>query len=93
MVANIERPPISKSLDPPLQKITINENVSFTDHASGIQLPHWSEFGKNWENDSVVAISQDDAIAKFVDIAVFVFSSLATGPSFVSISFLVLELW
>ena len=33
-------------------KVIVNENVSITDHASGIRLPNWSKFAINWKNDS-----------------------------------------
>ena len=62
-------------------KGTINENISFTDHAPGI-----------WKNGSKVTVCWNDVIVKFFDSAVFLLSSLVTGPSFMSISFLVLDL-
>ena len=33
-------------------KVTINENISFTDYASGIQLPDCSKLAINQENDN-----------------------------------------
>ena len=39
------------------QKITINENVSFTDYALGIGLPHRSKLSINRRNDNDVTIS------------------------------------
>ena len=41
------------------------KNVSFTDYASGIQLPDHSKLAVNWKNDNDVIIFWHDVIAKF----------------------------
>ena len=71
------------------QKVTFNENVSFADHASGIRLSDCSKLAINWKNN-ILSTWRHNQI--FFGIPVFLLSSLATGPSFVSISLLVLEL-
>ena len=38
------------------QKVTANENVSFTDYVSGLRLPDYSELPKNPKNDNDVTI-------------------------------------
>ena len=38
------------------QKVTVNENVSFTDYASGIWLPSCSKLARNQKNDHGVKI-------------------------------------
>ena len=45
----------------------------------------------NWKNDNNVTAHQHDVIVKLFDITLFFLSSLVTGPSFMSISSLVLE--
>ena len=47
-------------------KVTINENVSFTHHAFGIQLVHCSKLGINWKNDNDIKICRHDVIIKFL---------------------------
>ena len=73
------------------KKITINENVSFTDHVSGIQLPDCSKLVISREFDNNI-ICRHDVIVNFFDAAVFLLSLLVTCPSFMSISLLALEL-
>ena len=78
------------------QKAAISENVSFTGCASGIRLTDFSKLAINRENDNDVTICRHDVIAVFFfffDVVLFLLSSLVTGPSFMSISSLVLELW
>ena len=53
-----------------------------TDHASGIQLPYLSKLAINWKNDNGVSFFLHDIIVNFI-----------SGPSFMSISLLALELW
>ena len=60
---------------------------------SGIWLPVCSKLAVNWKNDNEVTICWCEFIANFFDVAVFFLSSLVTGPSFMSIWLLVLELW
>ena len=43
---------------------TINENVSFTDYAPGIQLPDCFKLVINWKNDNDVTICWHDVIVK-----------------------------
>ena len=40
----------------------------------------------NWKKDNGVTICRRDAILSFFGVAVFLLSSLVTGPSFMSIS-------
>ena len=70
-----------------------NENISFTDYASGIRLPDCSKLAKYWKNNNDIKIYRHDVISKTFWIVLFSLSSLVTGPSFMSISLLVLELW
>ena len=74
-------------------KVIINENVSFTDYASGIQHPDCSKLTKKRKNKNDVTISWHDVITSFFDVVLFFLWSLVTGQNFVSISSLVLELW
>ena len=34
----------------------MNENISFTDYTSGIQLPYCSKLSRNWKNDNDLTI-------------------------------------
>ena len=61
--------------------------TSFSDSASGIQLPDGSNLAINQKNDNDVTISQYDVIVNFFDVVLLLLSS------FMSISSLVLELW
>ena len=47
------------------KKVVVNENVSFTDHASGIRLPDCCKLAINWENDNDVTIYQHEVIVIF----------------------------
>ena len=75
------------------QKVTINEDVSFTDYASGIRLPDCTKLAVNWKNGNGVTIFWNGVIVKIFNVAWFLLSSLVTGPNFMSISSMVLELW
>ena len=66
------------------------ENGSFIDHAFGIWLPDDFKLVTNWKKDNGVTICRYEVIYKFFD--VFFLSSLVIGQSFMSISWLVLEL-
>ena len=68
------------------------ENITFADSLSGILPPDCSKLAKNLKNGNGVTIFRHDVIINFFDIVLFLLSSLATGPSFTSISSLVLEL-
>ena len=58
--------------------MTLNENVSFTDYASGIWL--------------ILQFTDVTLSSHLFDVVVFLLSSLVTGASFMSISLLVLEM-
>ena len=75
------------------QKVAFNENVSFTDYASKIWLSGFSKLAINWKNDNDVTICRNDVKVNFFHVFLSLLSSLVTGPSFMSISSLVLELW
>ena len=45
--------------------VTINENVSFIDHAYEIPLPGGCELTINWKKDNDVTICQHNVIVKF----------------------------
>ena len=75
-----------------ITKVTINENIRFTDYESGIWLPDCSKLAINWKNDNDATILRHDAIANFFDVVLFFLSSLVTGTSFMSVLSLVLEL-
>ena len=69
----------------------MNENINFTDYASGIQLPYCSKLSINWKNGNGVIIFQHDVIVIF-DVPLFPLSNVVTCPSFIPISSLVLGL-
>ena len=60
---------------------------------SGIRPPDCSKLAKNPKNDNDVTIFRHDVNVKFFDVVLFLLSSLVTGPRFMSISSLFLELW
>ena len=72
--------------------VTIIENIGFTDFASGIRLWDCSKLAVNRENGNNVTIFRNDIITNFFDVVLFLLLNLLTGPSFMSISSLVLEL-
>ena len=74
------------------QKVPITENITFADSVSGIWPPDCSQLAKNPKNDNDVIVFRHDVNVKFFDVVLFPMSSLVTGPSFTSISSLVLEL-
>ena len=47
-------------------KVTVNENVRFTDYAPRIRLPDCSKLTKNQENDNDVKISRHYVFVNFV---------------------------
>ena len=73
--------------------VLITENLIFADPVSGIRPPECSKLAKNPKNDNDVIIFRHDVNVKFFDVVLFLLSSLVTGPSFMSVSSLVLELW
>ena len=60
---------------------------------SGIRPRDCSKLAKNLKRDNDVTIFWHDVNVRFFDVLLFVLSRLVTGPSFMSISSLVLELW
>ena len=74
------------------QKITITENITFRDSVSGIRPRECSKLAKNLKNDNDVTIFRLGVISNFFDVFLFLLSILLTGPSFMSISSLVLEI-
>ena len=75
------------------KKVPITENLTFIDSLSRSRSLDFSKLAKNQKNDSDVTIFWHYVIVKFFDVVLFLFSSLVTGQSFMSISSLVLELW
>ena len=55
--------------------------------------PDWPRLAKNLKNHNEVIISQHDVIVKYFDVVFFLLWRLVTGPNFMSISLLLLELW
>ena len=55
-------------------KVTVNENVSFTGYAYGIQLLDCSKLTLNWKNNSDVTICKHDLTAKFFNVVLFLLS-------------------
>ena len=45
-------------------KVTVNEDISFTDNTSGIRLPDCSKLLVNWKNVNDVTILRQDVIVK-----------------------------
>ena len=74
------------------QKVTITKNIAFADSVSGIWPPDCSKLAKNLKNGNDVTIFRHDIIVNFFWVVLFLLSSLGTGPSFMPISSLVLEL-
>ena len=74
------------------KKITINENASIKDHASRIWLPDCSKLARNWKNDNYAIFYGRGVNVNFFDVVVFFLSMLFTGPNFMLIPVLVLEL-
>ena len=73
-------------------KAVINKELKITDHAFEIRLADCSKLAINQENNNEVIICRHDVIANFFNVFVLFLSSLVTGPSFMSISLLVLKL-
>ena len=53
------------------QKVTDNENVSFTDYTSGLRLLNYSKLAINSKNDNDVTNSDKSLSSDFFDIVVF----------------------
>ena len=71
----------------------LNENVSFTVCESRIQLPDSSKLAINWKMTVTSQFVNMMPSSNSFDIFLFLLSSLVTGPSFMSMSSLVLEMW
>ena len=71
----------------------VNENLSFTNYASGIWLPDSSKLVINPKKDHDVTICWHEVIVIFFDVVLFLLSILVTALSFMSISMQRLELW
>ena len=74
------------------RKVTITENIIFADSVSVLRPPECSKLAKKPENDNDITIFRDDVIVNFFDFIFFLLSGLVTGPIFMSIPSLVLEL-
>ena len=74
-------------------KVIVNENVSFIDHACGIRLLDGCKLAIIQKKTMTSQFPDMTSSSDFFDVAVFLLSSLVTGPSFMSITGLVLELW
>ena len=68
------------------------DHVSFTKQASAIRLSGRSKLVRNWKKDSASQFLDMMLWSNFFDLALFLLSSLVTGPSFMAVSILVLEL-
>ena len=58
-----------------------------------IWFPDCSKLAVNWKNSNGPTICWYDLIVNFFDVVLFLFSSLGSGPNFMPLSSLVLELW
>ena len=67
-------------------KVILDESVSFIDHAKGMRLPDICKLAVNWKKDNDVTVSRHKLSSNFFGVAVFLSSSLVSGPSFMSIS-------
>ena len=72
---------------------TENRTKKSPDHASGIRLLECSKLAINQKIDNDITIFWHEVIVNFFNGVMFPLSSLVTGPSFMSMSLLVLELW
>ena len=60
---------------------------------SRLRLLDCSKLTINWKNENDVTVCWHDVIVYFFDVVLLLLSSLVTGPSFMSISPQLLELW
>ena len=67
--------------------------MTFADYVSGIWDPDCSKLARNLKNYNDVTIIWHDVNINFFDVVLFLLSIWVTGPSFMSITSLVLELW
>ena len=75
------------------KKVINTKNITITDSVSRTRPLDCSKLTKNPENNNDVTISEMTLSSKMFDANFFLLSSLVTGPRFMSISSLVLELW
>ena len=75
-----------------MQKVAVTENITSVESVSGVRPPDCSKLVKNPKNDNDVTICRHNVIVSVIDVVLFLLSSLVTGPSFMPISSLVLEL-
>ena len=74
------------------QKVTITENIIFAESVFGIRHPDCSKLAKIRKMTMTSQFSDMTSTSSFFDVALFLLSRLVTGPGFMSISSLVLEL-
>ena len=75
-------------------KATINGSVRVTDPVFGMRLPYCSKLAINWKKKTITSqFPKLTSSSKFFGVALFFFPILVNGPSFMSISSMVLELW
>ena len=76
------------------KNVTIHENMTFADSVSRNPPPDCSKLTKNRKSDNDATFFRNNIIVNFFfGVVLFLLSSLGTGPSFMSLSYLVLELW
>ena len=73
-------------------KVIVNENVNFIANACGIRLLDGCILAIIRKKTMTSQFPDMTSSSNFFDVAVFLLSSLVTGPSFMSITGLVLEL-
>ena len=66
---------------------------NFADSVSGIRPPDCSRLAKIRKKTMTSQFADMKSTSNFFDVVLFIMSSLVTGPSFMSMSSLVLELW
>ena len=60
--------------------VTINKNVSFKNHASGIQFSDCSKLAVNWKNNNDVTMFANITSSSILfDVTVFLLSNIVTG--------------
>lgn len=68
------------------KRLLFDEKLRIINHACGIRLPDCSKMAVDSKNDNKVTIYLDKVIVNFFNVIVFVFSSLDSGPNFMSLS-------
>ena len=72
--------------------MTVNENITFTGYVYGIMLPDCYKLAINQKMTMISHLSNMRSLSIFFNLVFFLLSSLVIGPSFLSITSLVLEL-